>query len=479
LRLAVLRRHGILILIVLTLTTFATSARSAGPNDTITLQKILARLIGEEAVSQGAWNKLAYLTDRIGPRLSGSPGAAEAIVWATQEFHRDGFRPVTEKIMVPHWVRGEETAGIVSPAPRKLLVTALGMSVPTPPDGITADLVEAGSLDELKALGEKVRGKIVLFYRVMQRDREGDDYGPGANLRFRGASAAARLGAVGMLLRSLGTLSAHLPHTGTMGYEDGVEQIPAAALAAEDADLLHRLLASGDPVRVRLTLGCHLLPDAESANVMADLKGRTHPEEFVVIGGHLDSWDLGNGAIDDGAGVAVSMEALRLLKTLGLQPRRTIRAVLFMNEENGTRGGKGYAEAHRGELEKHVAAVESDSGAGPPIGFGVTAGPGSVERVASIAQALEPVGEAHFVKTGGGGTDIGPMKTAGVPLLSLRQDMTYYFDYHHTAADTLDKVDPRALADNAVAMAYMAYALADLDAPLPRIPEDQRQDGEK
>ena len=440
---------------------------------------ILAKLIGEEAVSQGAFAKLAYLSDRIGPRLSGSPGAAAAVTWTAQEFRRDGFTPITEKVMVPHWVRGEETAALLAPVARKLHVTALGMSIATPPEGITGDLIEAGSFDELKALGEKVRGKVVLFYRVMQRDREGTDYGPGANLRFKGAPEAAKLGAVAMLLRSLGTLSGNLPHTGTMGYEEGVEKIPAAALTAEDADLLHRLLAAGDPVRVRLTLGCRQLPDAESANVMADLKGRTLPEEIVVIGGHLDSWDLGTGAIDDGAGVAISMEALRLIKVLGLRPRRTIRAVLFMNEENGTRGGKGYAEAHLSELDKHVAAIESDSGAGNPIGFGVTAGAGGLERVATLADALRLVGEARWVKTDGGGTDIGPLKAAGVPLLSLRQDMTYYFDYHHTSADTLDKVDPRALADNAVAMAYMAYALADAPEPLPRIPEDQRQDKER
>jgi len=298
-------------------------------------------------------------------------------------------------------------------------------------------------------------------------------------LRYRGAVEAAKLGAVATLIRSVGTLSARLPHTGTHAYEDGVDKIPAAALAAEDADLIHRLLASGDKVRVKMLLGCRILPDAESANVIAELKGRLSPEQFVVIGGHLDSWDLGTGAIDDGAGVAVSMEALRILKKLKVRPQRTIRAVLFMNEENGNRGGKAYADAHQNELTRHVAAIESDGGAGSPLGFGLTAGDGALARVAALAQALRSVGSAQDVKAGGGGVDIGPMRLAGVPLLSLRQDMTYYFDYHHTAADTLDKVDRRDLADNAVAMAYMALALANLEPPLARIPEDQRHEAER
>ena len=439
----------------------------------------LARIIGEEAVSLGAYAKLAYLTDRIGARLSGSPGAAAAVNWATQEFRRDGLRAYTEKVMVPHWVRGEEAASILSPISRKLVITALGMSIPTPAAGIQGEILEAGSFDELHTLGEKVRGKIVLYYLPMQRHPEGDDYGPAAKLRYRGAAEAAKQGAVAMLIRSVGTLSARLPHTGAHSYEEGVEKIPAAALAAEDADLIHRLLASGETVRVQLALGCRLLPDAESANVIGELKGRMHPEEFVVIGGHLDSWDLGTGAIDDGAGAAVSMEALRVLKKLNLRPKRTIRAVLFMNEENGNRGGKAYAEAHRHELSRHVAAIESDGGAGSPLGFGVTAGEGALARVAALAAALQGVGSAQGVKSGGGGVDIGPMRVAGVPLMSLRQDMTYYFDYHHTAADTLDKVDRRDLADNAVALAYMAWALANLDPPLARIPENERHDPDR
>jgi hypothetical protein len=443
------------------------------------LEEVLARLIGEEAVSQGAYAKLAYLSDRIGPRLSGSAGAAAAVTWTAAELKRDGLSNVrTEKIMVPHWVRGEEKAEVLAPYKGPAAVTALGMSVPTPPGGVTGDIVEVSSFEELKALGETVRGKIVLYYKPMRRHPDGESYGAAATLRYRGAAEAGKLGAVAMLIRSLGTLSASLPHTGGQAYAEGVEPIPAAALAAEDADRIHRILATGDTVRMRLTLGCKTLPDAESANVIAELRGRARPEEIVVIGGHLDSWDLGTGAIDDGAGVAISMEALRMLKKLNLIPRRTIRVVLFMNEENGNRGGKGYAEAHKEELERHVAAIESDSGAGRPLGFDVLAGEGAVHRIADLASHLESLGATEAAE-GEGGVDIGPMRSAGVPLLGLRQDMTEYFDWHHTAADTLDKVDPRLLADNAVAMAFMAYALAELDPPLARIPEAKRADKER
>ena len=292
---------------------------------------VLARIIAEETISQGAYAKLAYLTDRIGARLSGSPGAAAAVSWAEGEFRRDGLKVTLEKVMVPHWVRGEESGNILSPIARKLVLTALGMSIPTPPEGVQGEIIEAGSFDALHALGEKVRGKIVLYYLPMKRHPEGDDYGPGATLRYRGAAEAAKLGAVASLIRSVGTLAARLPHTGVQAYEDGVEKIPTAALASEDADLIHRLIAAGERVRVKINLGCRTLPDAESANVIGELRGRSIPGEFVVIGGHLDSWDLGAGAIDDGAGAAVSMEALRIIKKLNLRPKRTIRAVLFMN----------------------------------------------------------------------------------------------------------------------------------------------------
>jgi len=446
------------------------AASTAAPAQHQDPERVAARLIAEEMVSSGAFRKLAWLTDRIGPRLSGTPQAEQAVTWAIEEFRRDGMSGVrAEKVMVPRWERGTAEVAIVSPVSQPLATLALGMSVPTPPEGITAEVVEADSFDALHALGERVRGRIVLFNKATRPDPHGTGYGENGSLRYRGPSEAAKQGAVAMLIRSLGTLQARLPHTGALGYLEDVPRIPAAAIAAEDAELIHRLLHGGETVRVQVRLGCRTHPDVESANVVAELRGRSLPDEIVVIGAHLDSWDVGTGAVDDGAGVAVTMEALRLLKSLGLRPRRTIRAVLFMNEENGVRGGKAYAADHEDELLRHVAAIESDSGAGRPLGFSVTAGDGGVEAVRDLARPLAGLG-AGDVKAGGGGTDIAPMQPAGVPVIGLRQDMTRYFDWHHTEADTLDKVDPTELAHNAVAMAFMAWALAEREAPLPRVP---------
>jgi len=433
--------------------------------------------IVEAALNQSrAYEKLEYLTDRIGPRLAGSAGLDNAVLWTVEEFRRDGLEKVrTEPVMVPHWIRGVETSRIVVPIEHTMATTALGMSVATPEGGIEGEVVEVASFEELKVLGERVAGKIVLYNKPMVRNGgERDGYGAAVGMRGSGAVEAAKLGAVATLIRSLGTASYRLPHTGAMGYEDSVPRIPSAAIAAEDAELIHRLLAKGDTVRVQLVLGCRTVPDAPSANVIAEITGRERPEEIVLIGAHLDSWDLGAGAIDDGAGVAVVMETMRLLKSLGMTPRRTIRAVLFTNEENGLRGGRGYAEAHAGELARHVAAIESDSGGGTPLGFGVSAGPGGVEVVRSIAAALKPIG-AREVTPQGGGADIGPTRAAGVPQLGLRQDTTYYFDFHHTAADTLDKVKPEDLARNVAALGVMAYGLAEREAPLPRLPASESE----
>lgn len=425
------------------------------------------RIIGAEMVEGQAYAILEHLTDRVGPRLSGSPGAEEAVRWTLARFKADGLDARAEKVLVPHWVRGAETAEIVAPGPQRLVVTALGGSDPTPEEGLTAEVLEVAGLEELRALGEaKVRGRIVLFNRPMTGP---ESYGAVSPLRTHGAAEAARLGAVASLVRSLGTYSMRIPHTGAMDYDPSAPRIPAAALTAEDADLVHRLLASGQTVRLRLRLTCRSLPDAESANVVADLAGREKPEEIVLVGAHLDSWDLGTGAIDDGAGVAIVMEALRLLKSLGLAPRRMVRGVLFMNEENGLRGGKAYAEAHRDELASHVAAIESDSGGARPLGFSVSAGPGGLGTVAEIARLVRSLGAVR-VSAGGGGADISPLRAASVPLLGLEQDGTRYFDWHHTPADTLDKVDPVELAQNAAAMAVMAYVLADLPETLPRTP---------
>jgi hypothetical protein len=428
-----------------------------------------ARILGAALTRSKAYETLAHLTDRIGPRLSGSAGLEKAVAWTEGEFRGMGLDRVwIEPVKVAHWVRGVETGSITAPAEHPLAITALGMSDPTPPEGVSAAVFEAGSLAEVQNAGDAVRGKIVLYNKPILPTFAADGgYGSVAPMRGKGASLAARQGAVGMLIRSLGTASYRLPHTGAMTYDEGVPRIPAAAISAEDADLIHRLLAAGDEVRVRFTLGCKTLPDADSANVLAELRGSKLPEEIVLIGAHLDSWDLGTGAIDDGAGVAIVMDTMRLLKELGLRPRRTIRAVLFTNEENGLAGGKAYAEIHRDEIPRHVAAVESDSGGASPVGFGVTAGAGGVEIVRDIASRLTAIG-AQDVTPDGGGADISKLREALVPVLLLRQDPVHYFDYHHSAADTLDKVNAVDLARNVAALAVLAHALADRPDTLPR-----------
>lgn len=430
--------------------------------------------------SDGAYRKLAWMCDRIGPRLSGSENLEKAVSWCSDEMKRDGLDNVhTEKVMVPHWVRGEASGRIVTPTPHPMAILALGMSDGTKPEGITAEVVEVRSFDELKAIGDRAKGKIVLFNKPIYANGGADrGYGSAVGLRYSGAAAAAKAGAVGMMIRSLATADLRIPHTGAMAYEDGVPHIPAAAIAPEDAELIHRFLDAGETVKVTFTLSCKTLPDAESANVIGEIRGSEAPDEIVVIGGHLDSWDVGTGAHDDGAGCAISMEALRLIRSLGLKPKRTIRAVLFTNEENGLRGGKAYAETHAAELGEHVAAIESDSGGARPLGFGVSAGPGGTDIVKKLAAPFARF-DADDVQEGGGGADISPMAAAGVPQLGLRQDSTHYFDIHHTIADTLDKVDAHDLAMNATAMAVMAWQLANLDPPLPRYVPPKTEDSTK
>jgi hypothetical protein len=439
------------------------AACGPGPDDPI------RRILEAARTDAGAFEKLAHLTDRIGPRLSGSRNLEEAVRWAAAELERDGADRVwTEPVTVPHWVRGAESGKIVAPVEHPVALKALGGSDPTPEGGIAAEVLEVAGIEELRAKADAARGRIVLFNRPIRRNGAGPEgYGSASRLRTRGPSEAAKLGAVGALIRSLGTASYRLPHTGATTHLEGAPRIPAAAVSAEDADLIHRLLAAGETVRVSFTLGCRTLPDAESANVLAELRGASSPEEIVLIGAHLDSWDLGTGAIDDGAGVAIVMETVRLLRSLDLRPRRTIRAVLFTNEENGLRGARAYAAAHRDEIARHVAAFESDSGAGAPLGFGVSAGPGGEGVVRFLASRLTGIG-AGSVRRGGGGGGGGRRGGAGGPLVSVLQDGTYYFDYHHSAADTLDKVDGALLARNVAALAAMAYAVADMPGTLPR-----------
>ncbi len=440
----------------------------------IAYEDAASRIFGAALVDGRAWEKLAFLCDRIGPRLSGSPQLERAVRWSAERMRLDGADKVwTEPVMVPHWIRGFERARIESPIDWRMELLALGGSVATPAGGVYGAVVEVVDLDELSALGDSVRGKIVLFNRAIVSGFDGENgYGSASGLRVDGPSAAARQGAIATLIRSLGTANFRLAHTGALRYADDAPRIPAAAISAEDAELIHRLIASGSIVRVRLELGCQTLPDAESANVLAELTGRERPDEIVLIAAHLDSWDVGQGAHDDGAGCAMVMETMALLARLETRPRRTIRAVLFTNEENGARGGRDYAARHGDD--RHVVALETDSGAGPPIGFGVSAGPGGVEWVRQIADRLAVIG-ADQVAPRGGGADIGPLEEFGVPLMSLMQDPTHYFDWHHTHADTLDKVDRAALDRNVAALAVMTFALAERESTVPR-PEPARID---
>lgn len=433
----------------------------------------VGKIVTAAHADRDAYRKLSQLTDRIGNRLSGSPELARAIAWAAQTMKDDGHDVHTEKVMVPHWVRGIEAAELTAPITRPLRVLGLGGTVATPKGGITAPVVVVHDWAELEAKHETVKGAIVLYDVAMPKwtEENGSGYGETVEYRGKGASRAAKYGAVAVLMRSVTAHSLRTPHTGAMTYEDGIAKVPALAVTVEDSTLIARLAAQG-PVTVHLRADGQTLPDAPSANVIGELRGREHPEEIVVIGGHIDSWDVGQGAHDDGAGAVTMMQALTTLRKLGLVPRRTIRVVLFTNEENGLRGGRAYAKDHAAELPSTVLAVESDSGGFAPRGFSVQAKPELQDRVkarvADIASLLAPI-SATRVTLGHGGADIGPMVPSGVLALGLDTDGRTYFDIHHTDADTLDKVDPAALADDVAAVAALAYVVADmpdrLDAP--------------
>lgn len=417
-----------------------------------------ARIIGAALTSDRAYSRLAHLTDHIGNRLSGSKNLELAIQWALAEMKRDGLDNVrAEKVMVPHWVRGEESLEMLTPVPRKLQMLGLGNSIGTPADGVSAEAVVVRNFAELDRLGEQVRGKIVVYNAPFT------NYGTTVLYRLQGASHAARYGAVAALVRSITPVSLQTPHTGAMQYDADQPKIPVAAITIEAAEFLQRMNDRGDHPTLRLKMEAKFLPDAESANVMAEIKGTEKPDEVVVIGGHFDSWDVGQGAHDDGGGCIVAWETVRLLKELGLRPRRTIRAVLYTNEENGTRGGNAYRDAHRAEIPKHIFAIESDSGVYRPEGFGLaaTAPPQVRSNLQEIAKLLSGIG-ADRIAESGGGSDIGPLMREGVIGASLDVDGEHYFDSHHTQADTLDKVNPRELALCVATMAVMAYTVADL-----------------
>jgi carboxypeptidase Q len=427
------------------------------------LIRSLDRLVSAATNSAVGYRRLAQLCDTFGPRLSGSTNLEAAIDWTLDQLRQDGFENVRgEPVRVPHWVRGAESAAIRHPRTEPLPVLGLGGTIATPPEGITAPVLVVSSYAELAERREEARGRIVVFNAPFT------DYGSTVRFRWSGAIEAAKAGAVASLIRSVTPYSLRTPHTGVMTYQDGVPKIPHAALAPEDTERLARWQQAGITPVVHLALGAQTHPDARSRNVVAELRGREVPDEIVVIGGHFDSWDVGQGAQDDGGGCVAAWEAVRLMRELGMRPRRTVRVVLWTNEENGGAGAKAYRDAHRDELGRHVAALESDSGTFTPAGFGFTGSEKAWPWMRAVAAYLGGRLDAGELKPGAGEADLMPLMAEGVPCLGLRLQPNRYFWFHHSDADTVDKVAPADLQRCTAALAVMAFALAERETPLPR-----------
>jgi carboxypeptidase Q len=428
--------------------------------DSVTIRKIY-----NEALSNGkSYEWLRHLTKQIGPRLSGSVGAQKAVDWTKQIMQEQGFdRVFLQDVMVPHWVRGAKEEAFIHVGKQKTTVpiAALGGSVATPPKGIEAQVIEVKSFPELRALGaEKVKGKIVFYNRPMDPTKINtfEAYGGAVDQRGNGATEAAKLGAVGAIVRSMTNVHDDNPHVGGMRYGTGVALIPTAAISTNAADLLSKSLQENPSLTFYFKQNCETLPDAKSYNVVGEIKGSEKPDEIIVVGGHLDSWDLAEGAHDDGAGCVQSMEVLRIMKALGIKPKRTIRAVMFMNEENGLRGGIQYADLAKKNNEKHIAAVESDNGGFTPRGFGIVGKPEQREKIMAWQPLLAPYGLTD-IGAGGGGADIGPLAQSGTVLLGFKPDSQRYFDYHHTTIDRFEAVSQRELELGAASMAAVVYLL--------------------
>ena len=481
-----LRSRRALAAAAIALSTALAAAQSSGAKSLAETYKPQAdKLIAASLADTDGYANLTYLCDHIGKRISGSEPLDRAVAWSADLMRREGLANVTtQKVMVPHWVRGKESGSIVAPVTKPLHMLGLGMSVATPTGGLTAEVAVVSNFDELKTLGEKgVKGKIVLFNAPYE------GYGKTVMYRVAGPSQAAALGAVAVLVRSITPLALQTPHTGTLVYDAKLPKVPAAAVSLEDAMMLARLAGSGGgegvPVKVHLDMEAHMEGDAPSANIMGEIVGTEHPEEVVVLGGHIDSWDVGQGAQDDGSGIMATLEAVNLIHKLGLAPKRTVRIVFWVNEENGDAGGEAYAKSLGDKVLNQVAAIEMDGGAEAPVGYGYGSGgfrramPGqpaappelspeeqhSLDLLRQIATLLKPVG-ADTVRPGGGGSDIEPLMVKGVPGLGELTTAAHYFDWHHTEADTLDKVDPMEFRKNIASLAVMTYVLADMPEKL-------------
>ncbi|MBG8553525.1 M28 family peptidase [Hymenobacter guriensis] len=440
------------------LTLPAAAQTNSSKTDSLNIRKLY-----DEALLRGqSYENLRYLTGQIGGRLSGSPQAEQAVQWGKQVMEKMGLdRVYLQEVMVPHWERGAKEKAEAKPAkgkPVSFNVCALGGSVG---GKLKAQVVEVQSIQELRALpAEQVKGKIVFFNRPMNPTyiETGRAYGEAGDQRRSGAAEAARRGAIGALVRSLSLAHDDFPHTGTMRYEDGVTRVPAAALSTNGADQLSALLKASPTLTFELEMSCRELPDVKSYNVVGEIKGSKYPNEIIAVGGHLDSWDLAQGAHDDGTGCVQSMEVLRLLKATGLRPERTVRAVLFMNEENGLRGGLKYAELAKAAGEQHLAAMESDGGGFTPRGFGIEGSPAMLGQIRRWQPLFQPYGSCD-IAPGHGGSDIGPLKDQARVLIGYECDSQRYFDIHHTAADTFDKVNRRELELGNASMAALVYLL--------------------
>jgi len=428
-------------------------------------QEIANKLVETSLASDYGFERLTYLTDYYGPRLSGSVVLEEGIDWIVEEMQQDGFDKVwTQPVMVPHWVRGKESASLNLPISKSLPMVSLGGSVGTPSKGITAEVIVVKSFEELEERKSEVNGKIVLFNVSFTT------YGETVQYRMNGAIAAARHGAIASTIASVASYSMQTPHTGTMSYDDEVRKIPHAAITVEDANLIERFIKRGEKVELTLNMEAKTLPDAQSRNIIAEITGSEFPEEIIVMSGHIDAWDNGHGAMDDGGGSVAAWEALRLIKESGIRPKRTIRVVLWTNEENGLRGANEYLRWVKEEeksIDNHVLAMESDSGVFDPIGFGFSGSDEAFDILVSIGKLLKNADSGEVTK-GGGGADIGPLMQNGVPGMGLNVDGSKYFWFHHTAVDTIDKINIDDFNECIATMAVFAYAVADIDVRLPR-----------
>ena len=444
----------------------AVASMSAQPTITDRQRSDAKRLIDAAMADTSGYGRLAELTDTFGHRLSGSKSLEDAIDWILAQMKKDGLANVRgEPVMVPHWVRGSESATLISPRSTPLHMIGLGMSVGTPAAGITAPVLVVDDFEDLQKRAAEAKGKIVLFDHPFPLDvAPMEGYRQAVAYRGGAPAAAAKVGAVATLIRSVSSFSIQNPHTGSTRYDSTMTKIPAAALSVEDAEMLHRMQRRGDKITLNLKMSAQTLPDAPSRNVVAEVRGSEKPDEVVVLGGHIDSWDVGQGAMDDGGCSVAAWEAVRLMSKLGLKPKRTVRVVLWTNEENGGRGGRGYRDAHMAELPKHSVAMECDNGVFKPLGFRFQGSAAGLE----LAKAVGAVAGASRVVSGEGEADVGPILQRGVPGLALDVDDTKYFWYHHSSGDMMTVIDRKEFAQCVALMAAMAYLIADLDNPVPR-----------